>query len=102
MGKTQHGGKRVKRRSTYKKAGSTKPLTLLKSLAGASKKNIKVGRKLVRNDFLKKSFNALYPSLCLLVPFIHGVYRAQPLSLYRGRVDLTSHIPEIKNHGRTA
>tara|TARA_Y200000002_G_C22489825_1_gene582532 strand:+ start:550 stop:798 length:249 start_codon:yes stop_codon:yes gene_type:complete len=63
MGKTQHGGKRVKRRSTYKKAGSTKPLTLLKSLAGASKKNIKVGRKLVRNDFLKKSLGVRFPKV---------------------------------------
>lgn len=57
------GGKRTKRRSTYKKAGSTKPLNLLKSLAGASKKNIKVGRKLVRNDFLKKSLGVRFPKV---------------------------------------
>ena len=63
MGKTQHGGKRVKRRSTYKKVTSTKPLTLLKTLAGVGKKNIKAGRKLVRKDFLKKSLGVRFPKV---------------------------------------
>ena len=63
MGKTQYGRKLSKRSLTYKKSSSTKPLTLLKSLAGASKKNIKVGRKLVRNDFLKKSLGVRFPKV---------------------------------------
>ena len=63
MGKTQHGGKRTKRRSTYKKSSSTKPLTLLKTIAGVGKKNIKTGRKLIRKDFLKKSLGLRIPKL---------------------------------------
>lgn len=63
MGKTQHGGKRTKRSSTYKKSSSTKPLTLLKTLAGVGKKNIKSGRKLVRKDFLKKSLGVRFPKV---------------------------------------
>ena len=63
MGKTQYGSKRTKRRSTYKKSSSTKPLTLLKTLAGVGKKNIKSGRKLIRKDFLKKSLGVRFPKL---------------------------------------
>ena len=48
---------------TYKKSSSTKPLTLLKSIAGVSKRNISAGRKLVRKDFLKKSLGIRVPKV---------------------------------------
>ena len=63
MGKTQYGGKRVKRQLTYKKTNSIKPLNLLKNLVGSSKKKIKVGRKVVRKDFLKKTLGVRFPKL---------------------------------------
>jgi hypothetical protein len=63
MGKTQHGGKRAKRRSTYKKSMSTKPLTLLKTVAGVGKKNISTGRKIVRKKFLAGKLGIKFPKL---------------------------------------
>ena len=63
MGKTQHGGKRTKRRSTYKKSSSAKPLTLLKTLAGVGKKNISTGRKIVRKKFLEGSVGFKFPKM---------------------------------------
>ncbi len=63
MGKTQHGGKRTKRRSTYKKSSSTKPLTLLKTLAGVGGKNIKTGRNLVRKKFLAGQLGVKFPKM---------------------------------------
>ena len=61
--KPHEGGKRRKRRSTYKKSSSTKPLTLLKTLAGVSKKNISTGRKIVRKNFLEGSVGFKFPKL---------------------------------------
>ena len=63
MGKTQHGGKRTKRRLTYKKTSSTKPLTLLKTLAGVGKKNISTGRKIVRKKFLAGQLGLKLPKM---------------------------------------
>jgi len=63
MGKTQHGGKHTKRRSTYKKSTSTKTLALLKTLAGVGKKNIKSGRNLIRKDVIKKSLGVKFPKV---------------------------------------
>ena len=63
MGKTQHGSKRTKRRSTYKKSRSTKPLTLLKTLAGVGKKNVKTGRTLIRKKFLAGKLGVKFPKV---------------------------------------
>ncbi len=63
MGKTQHGSKRTKRRSTYKKSGSIKPLTMLKTIAGVGKKNVKTGRTLIRKKFLAGKLGIKIPKL---------------------------------------
>ena len=58
-----YGGKRRKRRSTYKKSSSTKPLTLLKTLAGVGRRNVKTGRALVRKKFLAGKLGVTIPKM---------------------------------------
>lgn len=76
MGKTQYGGKRVKRRVTYKKTSriidpKTKPINILKNLAKNSKKNMKDGRKIFRTNFLKQKLGIELPKLFKLKGGMH-------------------------------